>query len=484
MVEASDIRLELPVCPFVAEERLSSARTVQYYTWVWWLLPNLGVFAMALILIYCIWSTMTSIRVKRRVAANHDFIQRTQSTSSTASQPALITVPSGNMPGDIMEYFGQESFIPGFMAKFDDYKKEWDLHMVEELASTKQNAKQLEQRISSLENICKDLLADKLCKESQISDLQKQQKKLLDGLNGARAELQRFTGAEPKRKRQRAKARSAAEEPLRKGAEDSAVKDQISEETPSAASPNRNPHTPTPVNQPECRSEELPTKPPTGSETTNAGLKEKLAHDVPVHPFPTPCETEEQAKVQDTAENLEAPQPLSPKFPADYQTTDVEPEASSNLTGDAYYDILGIQFDATPDAIKKAYKKRAKELHPDKNAGNDSAQEDFTLLGEAYEVLYDSKQRELYDQSRISGTPFQPVPASDGFIFDPNPAPPAMTPVASDTVRHFLEKKIEERIDRLKKAKPDGWKLSTMAARPIALAQLLEEEPDQPWPES
>lgn len=154
MVEASDIRLELPVCPFVAEERLSSARTVQYYTWVWWLLPNLGVFAMALILIYCIWSTMTSIRVKRRVAANHDFIQRTQSTSSTASQPALITVPSGNMPGDIMEYLGQESFIPGFMAKFDDYKKEWDLHMVEELASTKQNAKQLEQRISSLENIC------------------------------------------------------------------------------------------------------------------------------------------------------------------------------------------------------------------------------------------------------------------------------------------------------------------------------------------
>ena len=99
-------------------------------------------------------------------------------------------------------------------------------------------------------------------------------------------------------------------------------------------------------------------------------------------------------------------------------------------------------------------------------------------------MLYDSKQRELYDQSRISGTPFQPVPASDGFIFDPNPAPPAMTPVASDTVRHFLEKKIEERIDRLKKAKPDGWKLSTMAARPIALAQLLEEEPDQPWPES
>lgn len=63
-----------------------------------------------------------------------------------------------------------------------------------------------------------------------------------------------------------------------------------------------------------------------------------------------------------------------------------------------YYDILGIGKNATPEEIKKAYRKVAIQFHPDKNPGNKEAEEKFKEAAEAYEVLSDSDKKAHYDR--------------------------------------------------------------------------------------
>ena len=68
-----------------------------------------------------------------------------------------------------------------------------------------------------------------------------------------------------------------------------------------------------------------------------------------------------------------------------------------------YYNILGVDKNATADEIKKAYRKLAMQYHPDKNPGDKEAEEKFKSASEAYEVLRDIEKRKIYDRYGAEG---------------------------------------------------------------------------------
>lgn len=68
-----------------------------------------------------------------------------------------------------------------------------------------------------------------------------------------------------------------------------------------------------------------------------------------------------------------------------------------------YYEVLDVPRAATPEEIKKAYRKKALQYHPDKNPGDAEAEKRFKEISEAYEVLSDDKKRQIYDRHGKEG---------------------------------------------------------------------------------
>lgn len=97
------------------------------------------------------------------------------------------------------------------------------------------------------------------------------------------------------------------------------------------------------------------------------------------------------------------------------------------MTKHDYYDVLGVSRTATDAEIKKAYRQKALQFHPDRNPDDSAAEEKFKEASEAYEVLSDAEKRSLYDRfgheglkrtgfSGFSG--FEDIFASFGDIFE------------------------------------------------------------------
>ncbi|MFF4008498.1 molecular chaperone DnaJ [Streptomyces sp. NPDC001717] len=85
-----------------------------------------------------------------------------------------------------------------------------------------------------------------------------------------------------------------------------------------------------------------------------------------------------------------------------------------------YYKVLGVPKDATEAEIKKAYRKLAREFHPDANKGDSSAEERFKEISEANDILGDPKKRKEYDEARalFGNGGFRPGPGAGGGSFN------------------------------------------------------------------
>jgi molecular chaperone DnaJ len=87
-----------------------------------------------------------------------------------------------------------------------------------------------------------------------------------------------------------------------------------------------------------------------------------------------------------------------------------------------FYEVLGVSRDAKADEIRKSYRKLARKHHPDLNPGDKASEERFKKVQEAYDVLSDSKKRQVYDQHGFYSEnipPGGPSPGQGGGAYDP-----------------------------------------------------------------
>src|SRR3977135_2588047 len=108
-----------------------------------------------------------------------------------------------------------------------------------------------------------------------------------------------------------------------------------------------------------------------------------------------------------------------------------------------YYEILGVARGCTAEDLKTAYRKLAKEHHPDRNPGDHTAEHKFKELSEAYEVLKDPDKRSAYD--RFGHAAFENGGRGQGGGFDFSAS---FTDVFDDLFGEFMGGKRSQRSNR------------------------------------
>jgi len=102
-----------------------------------------------------------------------------------------------------------------------------------------------------------------------------------------------------------------------------------------------------------------------------------------------------------------------------------------------YYQVLGVAETATTDEIKKAFRRLAKQHHPDRNPNNPQGAERFKEINEAHDVLSDAAKRKKYDQLRRYGAFAGPSGGGSGGGYNPNYGGPRRGRTASDASGDF-----------------------------------------------
>ncbi|HYW83054.1 MAG TPA: DnaJ domain-containing protein, partial [Spirochaetia bacterium] len=80
-----------------------------------------------------------------------------------------------------------------------------------------------------------------------------------------------------------------------------------------------------------------------------------------------------------------------------------------------FYEVLGVQKNASREEIKKAYRQLAIKHHPDRNPENKDSEEKFKEATEAYEILADDRKRQAYDQYGFAGLTGMGQPTAQDF---------------------------------------------------------------------
>lgn len=153
-----------------------------------------------------------------------------------------------------------------------------------------------------------------------------------------------------------------------------------------------------------------------------------------------------------------------------------------------HYEILGVKRDADPEEIKRAYRRRVWQVHPDRNPGDPLAAAKFKRVTEAYEVLSDPPRRRVYDRTLPDGENFRSRPG-DGPRRPADP-PPEDIPRPGARTNEQWRRLYEEKARQVRRAEQEAairaraaWKKGYSAGVRHAQEVTAAKNPDESWEE-